>query len=221
MLAERWDGRRRDSALFELHTVSGGNPLFLLEIARASLRDPERSLVVPRSLHEQVSERLSMLPAATREALVVTASLPRPTLGLIERAVECGGKDILGPAVRAGTVEVLGDSVRFTHPLYGSVSYADARSEERARIHRRLAWLVTDPEERARHLALGTTPPDGGVADVLEEAAERARSAVPRWPRRICASRRGGSRRKNEEKTHGVAPCWPPMTSTSPETKRE
>jgi DNA-binding CsgD family transcriptional regulator len=176
MLAERLGWAPQDSALFELHTVSGGNPLFSLEIARASLRDPERSLVVPRSLHEQVSERLSMLPAATREALVVAASLPRPTLGLIERAVECGGKDILGPAVRAGTVEVLGDSVRFTHPLYGSVSYADARSEERARIHRRLAWLVSDPEERARHLALGTTPPEGGVADVLEEAAERARS---------------------------------------------
>src|SRR5262249_29177657 len=43
-------------------------------------------------------------------------------------------------------------------------------------LHRRLAELVAGDEERARHLALATTPPDEEVAQVLEEAAELARS---------------------------------------------
>ena len=174
------------SVLFELHTVSGGNPLFALEIARASLQDPDRSLVVPRSLHEQVSERLAALPEATREALAVVAALPRPTLGLIERAVDAGD-EVLDPAVRAGTLEVRGEAVRFTHPLYGSVAYADARDDDRARIHRRLAELVTDREERARHLALATDPPDARIADALEEAAYLARSrGAPAAAAELC-----------------------------------
>ena len=36
---------------------------------------------------------------------------------------------------------------------------------------RRLAGVVTDPEERARHLALGAAGPDAQVAAVLDEAA--------------------------------------------------
>ena len=62
--------------LFEPHTLSGGNPLFALEIARASEASPEHSLVVPRNLREQVSAHLAALPVATREALVVAAALP-------------------------------------------------------------------------------------------------------------------------------------------------
>ena len=163
------------SALFELHTVSGGNPLFALEIARASKANPEHSLIVPRNLREQVSAHLAALPVATREALVVAAALPRPTLDIIERASD-QNEEALGPAVRAGTIEVRGDAVRFTHPLYASVVYADAPKEDRTRIHRVLADVVADPEARARHLALGVAPTDANVADALEEAAARARS---------------------------------------------
>jgi DNA-binding CsgD family transcriptional regulator len=185
MLDERLGWAPEGSALFELHTVSGGNPLFALEIARASLQDPDRTLVVPGSLAEQVSERLASLPEATREALVVAAALPRPTLDLIERAV--GPEDTLADAVGAGVVEVHADAVRFTHSLYGSVAYADAREEDRARVHGCLAELVTDPEERARHLALSAEPPDEPVAAALEVAAERARSrGAPKVAADLC-----------------------------------
>ena len=174
------------SALFELHTVSGGNPLFALEIARASMEDTKRSLVVPRSLQEQVSGRIAALPQDTREALVVAASLPQPTLKVIEQVINRDG-ETLGPAVRMGAVEVHRGMVRFTHPLYASVAYAGAAEEDRARIHRCLADLAADPEERARHLALSATPTDADVADALETAADRARSrGAPMVAAELC-----------------------------------
>lgn len=175
MLRERLGEAPSGSALLDLHVVSGGNPLFALEIAKAMLRDPERGFAVPQSLHEQVSRGLRELPTGALEVLVVAAALARPTVGMIERVVD-GVDEALGAAMRAGVVELQASAVRFTHPLYGSVAYADAAEEGRARIHRRLAELIADPEERARHLALSSAPPDASVADALEEAATRARS---------------------------------------------
>ena len=190
MVSQRLGKDITGSALFEIHTVSGGNPLFALEIARASMEDPKRSLVVPRSLNEQVSGRIAALPARTREALVVAASLPQPTLEVIEKVVNRGG-DALKPAVRAGAVEVRRGVVRFTHPLYASVAYAGAEEEDRARIHRCLADLAADPEQRARHLALSAAPPDAGVADALEAAADRARSrGAPMVAAELCLEAR-------------------------------
>jgi DNA-binding CsgD family transcriptional regulator len=45
---------------------------------------------------------------------------------------------------------------------------------ERRRLHRRLAGVVEDPEERARHLALGADEPSDEVAEALFEAAHEA-----------------------------------------------
>jgi DNA-binding CsgD family transcriptional regulator len=45
---------------------------------------------------------------------------------------------------------------------------------ERSALHRRLAAIVVDLDEQARHLALGTQIPDREVADALEAAAARA-----------------------------------------------
>jgi DNA-binding CsgD family transcriptional regulator len=159
-------------ALLELHAVSRGNPLFALEVGRASSGSMLR---VPRDLRKQVKDRLDALPRATRAVLLAAAALPRPTLDLVDRAVAAEGEAV-APAFEAGILEVDGDALRFTHPLYASVAYADSPVDDRRRIHRRLAELVADPEERARHLALSTASPDPRVAESLEEAAGRARS---------------------------------------------
>jgi DNA-binding CsgD family transcriptional regulator len=45
-----------------------------------------------------------------------------------------------------------------------------------AALHERLAGLVADPEERARHLALAAAGPDEAIARALDEAAGRARA---------------------------------------------
>ena len=167
------------SFLFELHTVSGGNPLYALEIARATVQGrPEGSgpaLLLPASLKAQVGNRLATMSAEARGLALAAASLSRPTVALALGAADVDD-GALAEAVRADILEVDGQALRFTHPLYASVAYAGTAAGDRSRMHRRLAELVQDPEERARHLALAGTPPDREIADVLEEAAERARS---------------------------------------------
>jgi hypothetical protein len=128
---------------------------------------------VPSSLLELVGDRLAQLSARARDVVVATAALSRPTVALVRAATPGRGLD---EAVTAGVVEVDHGDVRFTHPLLASAIYSQATSEERRRLHRRLARVVTDAEERARHLALGADGPDVAVAAALDEAAERARS---------------------------------------------
>jgi len=64
-------------------------------------------------------------------------------------------------------------TIRFTHPLLSSILYQEL-GEKRRTVHARLAAIVEDPLQHARHLALATEMPDTEVADVLDEAASIA-----------------------------------------------
>jgi ATP/maltotriose-dependent transcriptional regulator MalT len=179
LVRDRLDARLPPSALKRLHEMSGGNPFFALEIARATLRGDRRAtgqaLPVPRTLREDlVRDRLGALPSRVRELLLYVAAASRPTAGLLETAAGVSPiEPSLAKAEDAGLVLTDGDEVRFTHPIYGSVIYADASREHRHRIHRRLSEVVIDAEERVRHLALAADGPDAAVAAELEAAAQR------------------------------------------------
>ena len=89
-------------------------------------------------------------------------------------------------------VELDGDCVRFTHPLLASAAYQGLDAIARRRLHRRLAEVVPDLDERVRHPALSTDAPDSDVARALEEAADTpAHEARPRRPR-SSANRHAG-----------------------------
>ena len=77
-------------------------------------------------------------------------------------------------AEEAGVLTVERDRIRFSHPLLASVIYGSASHERRRQLHKRLAVVVSDPEQRARHLALSTTEPDEATAAELEQAARQA-----------------------------------------------
>ena len=165
--------------LVRLHAMSGGNPFFALEIARASLRGDQpatgQPLPVPQSLRELVRRRVSALPADAREALLVAAAVSSPTVDVVQQAIgRRKAADALAKGAEAGVIEVDRGQIRFAHPLFGSAIFSEATSEQRQELHRRLAGIAVDPEERARHLALGTDGPDEAVAAALDEAARRA-----------------------------------------------
>jgi DNA-binding CsgD family transcriptional regulator len=165
--------------LRRLHEVSGGNPFFALELARAVERGSiglEAGEPLPASLGALVHERLEGLPADTREALLAAAALAQPTLGLVESTVGSEAASTLSPALDAQVVELAGDRIRFAHPLLASGVYGAAPHPERRALHRRLAEVVASSEERARHLALAADGPDADVAATLERAAEEAGS---------------------------------------------
>jgi tetratricopeptide (TPR) repeat protein len=180
LLRTRLDKAFLRPALVELQRVSGGNPFFALELARALLaRDvslaPGDPLPVPPNLHELVRERLAVLPAAAREAALVVSALSRPTVALVAAAATRGdGEAALEKAEAAGVVELAHDRIRFSHPLLASVVYAQAPGSRRRALHARLAEIVDDADERARHLALAATGPDPQVAAAVDDAARRA-----------------------------------------------
>ena len=171
------------SLTLRLHDASGGNPLFALEIARGLLADgaafrPGEALPIPSNLKVSIKARLARLPQRTRDVLLTVASLPQPTIPVVAAAAkrpELVEQD-LDRAVTAGIIQTEYDRIRFTHPLLAAVHYGAAPAGQRRRLHRRLASLVTDGEERAWHLANGTTGKDPEVAAALEQAAMSARS---------------------------------------------
>jgi DNA-binding CsgD family transcriptional regulator len=167
------------SVLRKVQQVSGGNPFFALEIARAiteggSWAEPGADLPVPSDLRQALRGRLASLSRSGRGALLLAAALAHPTVASISAAGASARAD-LEEAASAGIVGTEGDRVRFTHPLFASVIYGDAPIEERRKVHEKLAGVARDPEERARHLALATEDPDAAVADIVEEGARHAR----------------------------------------------
>jgi AAA ATPase domain len=166
------------SLLRRVQAVSGGNPFYALEIARALDRLPHEleasePLPIPSDLQSLVRQRLRGVPPETGQALLAAAALARPTTYLVEAAVDVAA-EAWAPALEAGIVLIDRGSIRFTHPLLASAIYADADAATLRGIHGRLAEVVTDTEERALHLAAATQAPDQSVAEALEEAAAAA-----------------------------------------------
>lgn len=173
LLRDRLDATLTRPALHRVHEASGGNPFYALEVVRALQArggriQPGRPLPVPETLEAILRERLEVLPTRAREVLAAAAALARPTEEIL------GGSLALEQAFEAGIIELSDGEVRFTHPLLASAAYASIEPAERWGLHRRLAELVSDPEERARHLALGAEEPSEEVADALGEAARHA-----------------------------------------------
>ena len=163
--------------LVRVHATSGGNPFYALEIARAVAATNRRlaadePLPIPATLTELVRSRLTRLPAATRDVLLVVSALAVPTMRLVAEAVgDARAGAAVERAARVGVLVAERDRLEFSHPLLASGVYADASRRRRIAVHRRLAEVVADEEERAHHLGLAAEEPDEDVAATLESAA--------------------------------------------------
>jgi DNA-binding CsgD family transcriptional regulator len=166
--------------LIRILEASRGNPFFALEIARALPVGEDHHgldpLPVPSSLQELVASRLPELPPSARELVLVASALSRPTLAKVEAAV---GSSMDVPAAllaaeEAGVLHTERETIRFTHPLLASAVYAAASGSRRRVLHRRLAAVAGDAEERARHLAAAATDSDEATASAIEEGAKAA-----------------------------------------------
>ena len=174
LLRSRWGATFSRPTLLKLHRASSGNPFFALELAR-TLLDRKQSLApgeplpIPENLKALLRERLARLPAGTRNALLLAALLQTAT----ERLIEDAGASVarLDAAVSAGIVTTDDGLVCFSHPLLAAALVEETPPRRRREAHRRLAAVVAEPEERARHLALGASGPDEAVAVALEQAA--------------------------------------------------
>jgi DNA-binding CsgD family transcriptional regulator len=165
--------------LVRVHKIAGGNPFYALELGRAIARGAVpvagANVALPDSLSALVTERLRVLPARVRNTLVAVAALAAPSVTLLE-PLGAAVVDDIELAEKQGVVELDGDRIHFTHPLLAPASYGALPLHRRRRLHRRLAELDVDLEERARHLAIAATGPDEGIAGALDAAAAHARA---------------------------------------------
>ena len=171
--------RLAPSMLRRVLRLSGGNPFFAIEIGRAvAAAGPdatERGVVLPESLTALLRARIASLPDDARNVVAHAAALTQPTIAHLESAVGRATARRGVDAARAADMLVVTDgAVRFTHPLLATEVYAGMEGAERRAVHRQLARAVSEPEELARHLALGTAGPDPAVADALDGAALHA-----------------------------------------------
>lgn len=167
------------ATLQRIHAVSGGNPLFALELGRALGHEAAgleagTELPVPDELMSLLGDQLGGLPAETQDALAIAAGLAHPTIDLVAQVIENPVERMLQPGLDAHVIAIADGRIRFTHPLRAVAARSRATPSRRREIHARLASIVADPEERARHLALAADGPDETTAAALEEAARQA-----------------------------------------------
>jgi predicted ATPase len=123
--------------------ASGGNPFFAIEIARAlggraAGPGDHGPLPVPHSVQKLAAERVDALSGAAREAVLVAASLSRPTADAVVTALpdEPDGGTAIAEAEDAGVLVIEQGRIRFTHPLLASAVYASVSAARRRALHR-------------------------------------------------------------------------------------
>lgn len=181
IIAAEQDQRLPRTVLIRLHELSGGNPFYALEIARAvaTLEQPLRAgdaLPLPANLSLVPAERLSDLSPEATDALLAAAVLTDPTVEAVGAVLGRRAESGLAEAESRGLIREDDDHIRFPHPLLRAMVYDRASAADRRRIHRRVAETTVEPEQRAGHLARATTPPDREVAAALDVAAGMASS---------------------------------------------
>ena len=155
-----------------VHATSGGNPFFALELARQGGGDREERATLVGVL----AQRLRALESGVQATVFAAAAALRPTPDLLLAAG--ANRAEVRAAIESGVLEVAGERLAFTHPLFGSVAYELLLPDERRQVHERLAAVSEDPVERGHHVSRATVGPDARAAGIVgAAAAEAARRA--------------------------------------------
>jgi DNA-binding CsgD family transcriptional regulator/tetratricopeptide (TPR) repeat protein len=177
---------------------AAGNPLALVELARAAAADPTATaawtgegLPLTERLRRSFTASASGLPVQTQRALLLAAADDRPELDLSFLSRSQGlPYDVWEPARAVGLVVIADGLVTFPHPLVRSAIYQSSSPVDRAAAHRALATaLEHHPDRQAWHLAAAASGPDEALAERLESIGraaardERIETAAAAWQR--------------------------------------
>ena len=186
LLGRAIPGRVDQPVVERIITETRGNPLVLLELARAmSPADLAGGFGVTTAgeqwgpLEDDFVERVSRLPRDSQRLLLTAAAEPIGDPSLLWRAAAHLGlpRDAAEPLESEALLR-FGSRVAFRHPLLRSVTYGVATNDERRGVHRALAMAtdsVSDPARRAWHLAQAADGPDETLAQELERRAPSVR----------------------------------------------
>jgi len=165
----------------------GGNPLALVEIARAlTPGEATGSTPLPRhlpltaDLERVFAEQVNRLGSEAMSVLLIAALEDSGTSAVVARAAARTGVDGdrgLVAAERAGLLRTDGPAFEFRHPLLRSAVVRTATAAGRRSAHAALAEVLaaTEPDRAVWHRAAAAEPPDEQTAAALDRSAERAR----------------------------------------------
>ena len=171
----------------QLADLAGGNPLFVVEYARAlaaARGHPGALATPPPTVRKLTLERTRWLPDATQRALEAAAVIGREFSGAVTGRVLglLAARAIEGvlPALRSGLViETAPGQFRFRHALIRDAIYEAIPPTERAALHARVAEALqsgTDSTDarmtRAHHALLALPSLDARVVTDLVEQSE-------------------------------------------------
>ena len=180
MISDRLGHSFSRPTMVRIAEVSGGNPFYALELARAVPSEPGGyDTVLPATLVDLVRHRTHRFSTDTQDVLLAAACVTNPTVELTGAATGLPPArvvELLEQPEHDGVVSIDGNRVRFAHPLLARGVYTHAGAAHRRRMHRAIAEVEPRAELKARHLALGSTSADPEVLDSLDKAAEVARS---------------------------------------------
>jgi DNA-binding CsgD family transcriptional regulator len=173
----------RGRARTQVITQAAGNPLALIELARAIASDPsapQRSAQLPLPLSDALCAELAAgfatLPEPTRAALLAAAAADVLASNSLITGIPGVADEALAPAERMGLVRLHRSGMQFCHPLLRSAIYHSAPFADRAAAHRELAAALDhQPDRQAWHLAAATRLPDEAIASRLESTVTSAR----------------------------------------------
>ncbi|MFF0479217.1 AAA family ATPase [Streptomyces sp. NPDC004284] len=174
----------RGKARAEIIEQAAGNPLALIELARAFAKGPGlqrpgaiEALPLTTRLERLFAADLPGLPPETRHALLLAAAAGTDRLSDVLHAVPAlDDPEVWRPAEEAGLVRVENGDVRLRHPLIRFAIHRAASFADRREAHLALAAAFAhEPDRRAWHLAAAAFGPDEEVADALAQSAERSR----------------------------------------------
>lgn len=182
--------------LADLHGASGGNPFYLLELARhGPTADVATAAALPPSVARAIITELDPLPAASRRFAETAAVTGDPfELDLVIATSGLGEDDgftALDDLAALGLIRATEVPRRFAfrHPLVRQAIYQSLPPGRRLATHQRCAAALAQagPTTRAHHVEHAARPGDQDAISVLAEAARQTAARAPanavRWLR--------------------------------------
>jgi DNA-binding winged helix-turn-helix (wHTH) protein len=148
LLAARVGGERARRFAAHVHERSGGNPLYVAQLAELVPRDDETSIFrtdLSGTLRGLIASRLALVSPLCADVLTAAAVLgSEAPLAMLREVAEVGADALAegaqeAVAQRLLAPEDLAGHLRFTHGLVREVVYERAKPGARARLHRRAA----------------------------------------------------------------------------------
>ena len=179
-------GTEPDAGMQTVTAAAAGNPLYVIELARASADPAAKTGGVPEALITVVARRLSGLSGQARQILPVAAVLG-PSFTVAELATVLGvpALDFLGVIQEAATAGVLAaeaDRLAFRHDVIRQALYQSLPVSARNALHlqagQALAAAGVPVERAAQHLLAGTTL-DARTIEWLAGAAGQLTARAP------------------------------------------